>query len=90
MKKILIAFFIWNIIIFLLYGSDKLCAKKGKRRVRESVLIWSAFLFGSCGAMFGMVVFNHKTSKAKFRFLVPLFVLLNSVICISVKNFLLK
>ena len=90
MEKLFVAIFIWNIMVFLFYGSDKLYAKKGKRRVRESALLWSAFLLGGCGAMFGMVVFNHKTSKAKFRFLVPIFVIINFVIYVSAKNFLIK
>jgi len=63
---------IWNLIVMLLYGLDKLCAKAGARRIRESYLLASAFCFGAVGAMFGMVVFNHKTSKPKFRILVPL------------------
>ena len=67
----------WNIIVMLVYAWDKLCARRGKRRTRESVLLVTALLMGSIGAMFGMVLFNHKTSKIKFRLLVPFFVLLN-------------
>ena len=32
---------------------------------------------GGIGAMFGMVLFNHKTSKTKFRLLVPLYAVLS-------------
>ena len=67
---------IWNGIVLLIYGADKLLAKLQKRRIREAVLLSCAFLLGGCGAMFGMVLFNHKTSKLKFRILVPLFALL--------------
>ncbi len=63
---------IWNALVFFLYGWDKLCAKQHWRRIPESVLIGTAFFAGAFGAMFGMVVWNHKTSKPKFRFLVPL------------------
>lgn len=72
---------VWNVLVFLIYGWDKLCAKKHWRRIPESVLLGFAFLMGAFGAMFGMVIWNHKTSKAKFRFLVPLFIVLQFVLC---------
>ena len=55
MKIIGILFLIWNIIVFFVYGTDKLLAKKRARRIRETTLILTAFLFGGIGAMFGMV-----------------------------------
>ena len=63
---------VWNIITALLYGIDKYCARKKKRRISEKCLILVAFLFGNLGAMLGMIIFNHKTSKTKFRILIPL------------------
>lgn len=66
-----------NIISFLLYGIDKILAKKKKYRIPESFLIFLAFVFGGVGAVFGMIVFNHKTSKMKFRIVVPLAVCVN-------------
>ena len=74
------AMMIWNLLVFFLYGWDKLCAKQHWRRIPESVLLSVAFLAGSFGAMFGMIVWNHKTSKPKFRFMVPLFLLLHLMI----------
>ena len=68
---------IWNICVMSIYGLDKLYARRGTRRIKERTLILLAFLAGSVGAMFGMVIFNHKTSKQKFRYLVPLSVILN-------------
>ena len=72
--------FIWNLVVWLVYGFDKLRAKKGGRRVREANLLLMAFFMGGTGALFGMVLFNHKTSKMKFRLLVPLAVALNFVL----------
>lgn len=66
-----------NILSFLLYGFDKLLAKKKKYRIPEALLLLLAFVFGGVGAIFGMVIFNHKTSKLKFRVLVPLSVCAN-------------
>lgn len=71
--------FIFNIFVILLYGLDKFKAKKKLRRIKERTLIISAFLMGGVGAIFGMVLFNHKTSKPKFRILIPLAVILNVI-----------
>ena len=71
MNNDLIMLLIWNIIVMLFYGVDKMRAKAGGRRIRETTLLVSAFCFGGIGAMFGMILFNHKTSKIKFRILVP-------------------
>ena len=71
---------IWNIVVILIYGIDKLLAKNKKRRMSERFLLFIAFLLGGCGAMFGMILFNHKTSKMKFRLLVPLYIALNIIL----------
>lgn len=61
----------FNFASFLLFGIDKLLAKTGKRRVSEKALLSSAALAATPGALLGMVLFNHKTSKPKFRYGVP-------------------
>ncbi len=66
-----------NVLLFLLFGFDKLLAKKKKSRIPEIILLLLSLFFGGIGAMFGMLVFNHKTSKLLFRFLVPLSAVLN-------------
>lgn len=71
--------FIFNIFVLLLYGLDKFKAKRSLRRIRERTLIIPAFIMGGVGAIFGMVLFNHKTSKPKFRILIPLAVILNVI-----------
>ncbi len=63
---------IWNALVMLFYGLDKSRALRATRRIRERSLLFAAFLLGGLGAMFGMVVFNHKTSKMRFRITVPL------------------
>ena len=65
-----------NALTFLLYGWDKLCAKKGWWRIPEKVLLLSAFFGGSLGALLGMKAFRHKTKHRKFTILVPLFLIL--------------
>lgn len=77
MNWLAIAFSLWNIIVIFLYAIDKRRAKRRGWRISESTLVLSAFFLGSIGAMLGMVLFNHKTSKMKFRLLIPLAFLAN-------------
>jgi len=87
MEKVMIAciMFAWNIAVFLLYGIDKRKASKQKWRISEAVLIFAAILLGGFGATMGMIVFNHKTSKAKFRIFVPIALFLNIVaVCTAI------
>ncbi len=65
----LILFF--NSISFIIFGIDKLLAIKAKRRISERILIFFSS-FAPFGSIMGMVIFNHKTSKIKFRFFVPM------------------
>jgi uncharacterized membrane protein YsdA (DUF1294 family) len=69
-----------NVFTFLLYGYDKVKAKRKGFRVPEGVLLTLALFFGGAGALFGMVVYNHKTSKLSFRIIVPLCCALNYIL----------
>ncbi|MBE7037719.1 MAG: DUF1294 domain-containing protein [Ruminococcaceae bacterium] len=89
MNKLWFLLLIWNLIVFFIYGLDKFFAKKGLRRIRETTLITFSFFLGAFGAMFGMVMFNHKTSKIKFRILVPLSAFFNVLLIILTNNYLL-
>lgn len=60
-----------NVVTFCMYGLDKLKAKKGKRRIPEKTLMWSAAVGGSIGAICGMFLFRHKTLHKKFRIGLP-------------------
>ena len=51
------ALLIWNIVVILIYGIDKMLAKLQKRRMSEAMLLTCAFLLGGLGAMFDMVLF---------------------------------
>ena len=65
-----------NTITFLVYGLDKLKAKKGKWRIPESTLLLLAIIGGSIGAWFGMKVWHHKTKHKKFKYGIPLIIIL--------------
>ena len=73
LKAIIIFYLvIININTFFLYGIDKWKAQRSRWRVPESVLLGMAAIGGSVGAWLGMQVWRHKTQHAKFRFGVPI------------------
>lgn len=65
-----------NLAAFFAYGVDKACARHGRRRTPERVLLGLALVGGCYGAAAGMVCFHHKTRKTRFRICVPLAVIL--------------
>ena len=82
MKTILLLLVAVNLVSFTLYGLDKLKAKKGLWRIRESTLLLIAALGGSVGALLGMEVFRHKTKHWQFKVLVPVFFILHIALAI--------
>ena len=69
-----------NLISFLSCAVDKDHAKRGRYRVRESILLKLSIFFGSYGMLLSMIIFRNKTRKPKFSVTVPLLVLLHSAI----------
>ena len=57
-----------NIITFMMYGIDKLKAKKGKWRISEATLLMMAIVGGSIGAWAGMRIWHYKTKQKKFKY----------------------
>ncbi len=68
---------LYNLVVFIIFGIDKLRAVKKHWRISERMLLLLSLLFGATGAVLGMIVFKHKTHKTKFRALVPIFYILN-------------
>ena len=67
----LVFLMIVNVVSLILFGVDKLNSVRGGWRIPELRLLLVAFL-GPFGAYAGMLLFRHKTRKAKFL-LVPIF-----------------
>ena len=65
-----------NLIAFVLYGIDKKRAIRKEYRISERVLLWMARLGGGIGCWLGIKMFRHKTKHAKFRIIVPLWLLI--------------
>ena len=67
---------ILNVITFLIYAIDKWQAKKNRWRIPESILLLLAVLGGSIGALMGMKIWHHKTMHKKFKYGIPLIMIL--------------
>ena len=69
-----------NFTTWVAYGLDKGRAKSGKWRIPERTLLLLALIGGSLGALAGMIMFRHKTKKAKFVISVPVMFVVHCVI----------
>lgn len=69
-----------NLLTFIIYGIDKLAAIKSWRRIPEAFLLWIAVLGGSIGALLGMKIWHHKTLHKKFKYGVPVIILVQLII----------
>ena len=76
MEEIICYLLAVNIATFLLYGIDKYKAKKGKRRISEATLLTMAAIGGSIGAWAGMRLWHHKTMHKKFKYGIPLIIIM--------------
>ena len=65
-----------NIVSFFLYGIDKYKAKKGQWRIPEATLLMIAVIGGSIGAWVGMRLWHHKTMHKKFKYGIPIIIIL--------------
>ena len=68
-----------NVLTFIVYGVDKWKAHRGRWRVPEASLLGLTALGGSVGAWLAMQLFRHKTQKKKFRYGVPVILVLQLV-----------
>lgn len=63
---LLLALIAVNLLTFALFQIDKSLARSGGWRIRESTLLWLAFLGGTPGAYVARSLFRHKTRKQPF------------------------
>ena len=71
-----------NITSFFLYGIDKYKAKKGKWRISEATLLTMAAIGGSIGAWAGMRLWHHKTMHKKFKYGIPVIIILQVALAV--------
>ena len=73
-----------NIIAIAVYGWDKLCAIQHRWRVPEKTLLAIAIIGGSLGVLFAMSLFHHKTLHLKFKYGVPVILLLHIALAVYI------
>ncbi|MDD5781811.1 MAG: DUF1294 domain-containing protein [Muribaculaceae bacterium] len=66
-----------NLVSFMMFGIDKYKARRGQWRISEATLLAVAAIGGSLGAWMGMKVWHHKTLHSKFRYGVPIMLLVH-------------
>ena len=71
-----------NIATFLLCGIDKYKAKKNKWRISEATLLTMAAIGGSIGAWTGMRIWHHKTMHKKFKYGIPLIIIMQVALAV--------
>lgn len=74
--------FIINALAFIIYGIDKLKARKGRWRISEATLLLLALVGGSIGSWLGMKVWHHKTMHLKFKYGLPAILLLQLALAV--------
>ena len=75
-----------NIATFFLYGIDKYKAKKGRWRISEATLLLIAVIGGSIGAWAGMRLWHHKTKHKKFKYGIPIIIILQVAIAVYLQT----
>lgn len=80
MKILYYYLIIINILTFLFFATDKYKAKKNLWRIPESTLLLLSFIGGSLGGILAMSLFHHKTAKTKFKILMPVFLVINTIV----------
>ncbi|MDD6736661.1 MAG: DUF1294 domain-containing protein [Prevotella sp.] len=77
-----------NALSFLLYGIDKYKAKKNQWRISEATLLMMAVIGGSIGAWAGMRLWHHKTMHKKFKYGIPVIIILQVVLAVYLHTIL--
>ena len=71
-----------NFVSFFLYGIDKYKAKKNQWRISEATLLTMAAIGGSIGAWVGMRIWHHKTMHKKFKYGIPIIIIMQVALAV--------
>ena len=85
-KYILIYLGVISLISVIVCVTDKLRAKKGKWRVKESTLFLLCALGGSAAMYITMHIIRHKTRHKRFMIGIPLIIIFQLALFIAVYN----
>ena len=73
-------------VCFLAYCADKLAARAGGWRIRESTLLWLGLLGGWPGALLAQQWLRHKSSKPAFLRAFWLTVIVNTAVFVMLSS----
>ena len=76
-KYILIYLIVINLITFIVFAIDKICAIKKKWRYKEVSLLGLCLVGGAIGGFLAMYLFRHKNKKKLFVIGVPLIIVIH-------------
>lgn len=76
-----------NLLTVVIYGADKMAARKAWRRVPESTLLMFGLVGGWPGAIVGQQVFRHKTQKQPFKTWFIISVMVNIVVLVVLSRY---
>ncbi|MFK8258513.1 DUF1294 domain-containing protein [Erwinia sp. AnSW2-5] len=74
-------------LALMVYGVDKVAARKAWRRVPESTLLIFGFVGGWPGAILGQQLFRHKTQKQPFKTYFFISVIVNIAVLVALYRF---
>ena len=77
LKNIAMALLLVNLLTLMIYGADKLAARKGWQRVPEITLLVFGLIGGWVGGLIAQQLFRHKTQKQPFRTWFMLSIIMN-------------
>ena len=80
----LIYFAVISLLAVFLTVRDKKAAQRNARRVKERTLLAVAVLGGSAAMLLTMLIIRHKTRHTRFMLGIPLIIILQSIILMTV------
>lgn len=81
---VILWFLLANVLTLVIYGVDKMAARKDWRRVPESTLLVFGVVGGWPSAIVGQQLFRHKTQKQPFKTYFILSVILSVSVMVAV------
>lgn len=83
-RPLVIWFLHANLLTLVVYGVDKMAARKAWRIVPESTLLIFGFVGGWPGAVVGQQLFRHKTQKKPFMTWFIISVMMNIAVLVAI------
>lgn len=82
-NPVIVYFAVINLVAVVLCVSDKIKARKKKRRISEKTLFTVSFLGGAVAMYLTMLAVRHKTKHKRFMFGLPLIILLEVMLLLA-------